>query len=286
MDLHEIRLEINEALEKKRQELKLTFVEEKHIYFMKDIDGKVKKNFPSVSKLIKNFYKPFDSEGLSFKMAKGDLQEQKRLLTEWKQAGDYSTNMGSRVHYEMEKMLIEQYGNYKEVREPIFECNDEQLAKSNNMIKAGAEYLKLMHERGAVLLDTEPTLGDPELQYTGQADNVWLFENKEKTDFGFAISDYKSNQPKNFEVQYYTEKMYPPFQNYHDNALGHYYLQLPLYGRLLLKMLEGTKFADKKLLGGVIVLLKEDATYTEYRVPQEITTKILNLDISKYISRG
>ena len=82
MNLHEIRLEINDALEKKRNELKLTFVEEKHIYFMKDLDGKVKKNFPSVSKLIKNFYKPFDSEGLSFKMAKGDLQEQKRLLSQ------------------------------------------------------------------------------------------------------------------------------------------------------------------------------------------------------------
>ena len=285
MDLHEIRLEINEALEKRRKELQLTFVEEKHIYFMKDIDGKVKKNFPSVSKLIKAFYKPFDSDGLSYKMAKGDPVEQKRLQEEWKASGEYSTNMGSRVHYEMERLLIEQYGDYKEVRQPIFTIDDTQLLKSDNMIKAGADYLKLMHERGAVLLDTEPTLGDPELQYTGQADNVWLMMNKEQTDFGFVISDYKSNQPKNFEVQYYTGKLYPPFQNIHDNALGHYYLQLPLYGRLLLKMLAESKFSDKKLLGGVVVLLKDNATYTEYKVPKEVNSTILNLDIAKYISR-
>ena len=41
MNLKDISLEINELLEKRRQELQLTFVEEKHIYFMKDVDGKV-----------------------------------------------------------------------------------------------------------------------------------------------------------------------------------------------------------------------------------------------------
>ena len=48
MNLKDISLEINDLLEKRRQELDLTFVEEKHIYFMKDLDGKVKSNFPSL----------------------------------------------------------------------------------------------------------------------------------------------------------------------------------------------------------------------------------------------
>jgi hypothetical protein len=109
--------------------------------------------------------------------------------------------------------------------------------------------------------------------------------NKEKDGFGFVITDWKTNQPKNFEVQYYTGKLYPPFNNYHDNALGHYYLQLPLYGRLLKKMLKNTKFNDTKLLGNVVVLLKDDATFVEYKVPPQINNAILTMDLSKYISR-
>ena len=31
---------------------------------------------------------------------------QQQLLDEWKAAGDYSTNMGSRVHYMLEKKTI------------------------------------------------------------------------------------------------------------------------------------------------------------------------------------
>ena len=285
MNLNEISLEIKDLLEKRRQELELTFIEEKHIYFMKDLNGEIKSNFPSVSKIIKKFHKPFDAEGMALKMSNGDPEGARQLQEQWKQAGDLSTNMGSRVHFELETDLISRFNNYKEVRQPIFTINEEQQRKSDNMIKAGKEFLDLMLERGAVLLDTEIVLGDPEEGYTGQPDKVWLMMNKEKTGFGFVTTDWKSNQPKNFEVHHYTGKLYPPFNNYHDNALGHYYLQLPLYGRLLLKMLKGTKFENIKLLGNVVVLLKDDATFTEDKVPPQINNTILSMDLSKYIKR-
>jgi hypothetical protein len=284
-NLEEVSLEIKDLLEKRRQNLELTFVEEKHIYFMKDNDGKLKSNFPSVSKLVKKFHKAFDADGMALRMSKGDPEAAKLLQEQWRKAGDLSTNMGSRVHFELESSLIGRYGDYKEVRQPIFEIDDEQKRKSDNMIQAGKNFLDIMHDRGATLLDTEIVLGDPNLQYTGQPDKVWLMMNKDKNDFGFVITDWKSNQPKNFEVQHYTGKMYSPFNSIHDNALGHYYLQLPFYGRLLLKMLEGTKFGDKKLLGSVIVLLKDDATYNEYKVPPEVQRNVFNLDLTKYINR-
>ena len=284
-NLEEISLEIKELLEKRRQELDLTFVEEKHIYFMKDIDGKVKSNFPSVSKIIKKFHKAFDAEGMALRMSNGDPEAAKLLQEQWKKAGSDSTNMGSRVHYELESELINRYDNYKDVRQPIYEITDEQKEKSDNMIYAGNRFLDLMHDRGAVLLDTEIVLGDPNLQYTGQPDKVWLMMNKEKSDYGFVITDWKSNQPKNFEIKHYTGKMFNPFGNIPDNALGHYYVQLPLYGRLLNKMLEGTKFNSKKLLGSVVVLLKDDKTYVEYKVPPEVQYNVYNLDLSKYIKR-
>ena len=285
MNLNDISLEIKDLLEQRRKELELTFIEEEHIYYMKDLDGKIKKNFPSVSKIIKKFHKPFDAEGMALRMSNGDPEGAKQLQEQWKQAGELSTNMGSRVHFELETDTIGRFGNYKEVRQPIFTINEEQQRKSDNMIKAGKEFLDLMLERGAVLLDTEIVLGDPEEQYTGQPDKVWLMMNKEKTNFGFVTTDWKTNQPKNFEVHHYTGKLYPPFNQYHDNALGHYFLQLPLYGRLLLKMLKGTKFENTKLLGNVVVLLKDDGTFTEYKVPPQINNTILTMDLTKYIKR-
>ena len=53
MDLHKIAEEIRNTLEEKRKELELTFIEEDHIYYMKDINGKIRSNFPSVSKVLK-----------------------------------------------------------------------------------------------------------------------------------------------------------------------------------------------------------------------------------------
>lgn len=191
MDLKKSSEEIKLLLEKRRNELNLTFIEDKHIYYMKDLKGKIRSDFPSVSKVIKKFHKPFDSAAKAAEMSKGDPEEEQRLITEWKQSGDISTNMGSRVHYELEKDLIGRYGDYKEVREPIFECGDEQIRKGDNMIVAGKQYIDLMHERGAVLLDTEIVLGDNNLGYTGQPDKMWLMENREKTNIGIVTTDWK-----------------------------------------------------------------------------------------------
>jgi len=285
MDLKEVSKEIKELLEKRRQEIELTFIEDEHIYFMKDINGVIRNDFPSVSKVIKCFHEHFDTEGKSLAMAKGDLYEQSRLLAEWKSAGDYSTNMGSMVHYELEKDTISRNGDYKEVRQPIFECDESQISKGDSMIIAGKKFLHLMEERGAVLLDTEIVLGDPELEYTGQPDKMWLIMNKEKNGFGFVTTDWKTNKKKNFIAQPYTKKMYPPFNSYDNTALSHYYIQLPLYAKLLLKMLKGTKYDNLKLFGCIVVLLKDDATFEEYRVPMDIINTVLTMDVKKYLNK-
>jgi len=283
IDLKKISTEIRKQIDKRRKDIDLSFYEEEHVYHMRDNNGMMRDNYLSVSKVIKKFYEQFDSETMSLRIAKGNLEEQKKLLDKWKQAGDYSVNVGSRVHYELEKELISRYGNYKEVRTPIFSIDESQQIKSDSMIEAGKGFLNLMEERGAVLLDTEIVLGDPDLGYVGQPDKVWLMMNKDNQNFGFVITDWKTNQPKNFESQYYTKKMYMPFENYDSTALSHYYVQLPLYGKLLLKMLENTKYSDVGILGCVIVLLKDDATFQEYKVPMDINRKVLNLDIKQYV---
>jgi len=284
MDLQKAAVEIREILEGKRKELELTFIEDTHTYFMKDVDGVVKTNFPSVSKVLKKFYPEFPTDEAAEKKSKGDPVVKQQLIEEWAAAGDYSTNMGSRVHFFLEKKLIESSGGYKEVRQPIFDCDITQILKGDSMITAGSKFLKLMEERDVVLLDTEIVLGHPELGYTGQPDKVWLVINKKKDGFGLLITDWKTNKPKNFETNNFTKPMFKPFQNLPNTALGHYYVQLPLYGKLILKMLEGTKYENMKLYGCIVVLLQEDSEFKEFRVPQDVIDTVLNMNVKDYIN--
>jgi hypothetical protein len=280
MRLNDVAEEIRNIISIKQKELGLSFEEENHIYTM---NGRT--DYPSVSKVLKKFYTEFPTEEAAYNKAGGDPQRQQELIEEWAAAGDYSTNMGSRVHFVLESEVIKKYGNYKEVRQPEFKCDLTQIMKGDNMIVAGKKYLDLMEQRGAVLLDTEIVLGHPELGYTGQPDKVWLMMNRDKTEFGLVITDWKTNKPKNFVSTSYTKKMLKPFGSYDDTALGHYYVQLPLYGKLLLKMLEGSKYEDIKLYGCVISHLKEDMTYEEYRVPQDVVNIIMDMNVKKYLTK-
>ena len=80
--LKNVATEILDILEKRRQELELTFVEDTHTYTMKNSKGELKSDWPSVSKIMKLFYTEFDSEGISLKKANGDLEVQQQLLDE------------------------------------------------------------------------------------------------------------------------------------------------------------------------------------------------------------
>ena len=283
IDLKIIAQEIREILEEKRKEFFLTFYEDDHTYTMVDTNGEIVNTHPSVSKVTKLFYEPFDAEGIAYNKAKGNLQYMNELLKEWSDSGDYASNMGSRVHYYLEKETIDRFGGFKEVRQPIFDCDIEQITKGDSMISAGKRYLHLCEKRNLVLLDTEAVLGHPELGYTGQPDKVWLSINASGTEIGLLITDWKTNKEKNFKTNQWTKKMYPPFNEYPSTALGHYYLQLPIYGKLLIMMLEGSKYENIKLLGCIVVLLKEDSEYEEFRVPKPIINTILDMDIRKYL---
>jgi hypothetical protein len=284
MNINVIANEILEVLKNKREELGLSFFEDTHTYTMLGDDGVIRSDWPSVSKVMELFYTKFDTDGIAEKKSKGDPEEKARLLKEWSDAGTYSTNMGSRVHFLLEKKSVEMFELNKEVREPIFEVDFTQVLKGDSMISAGVSYLELMKERGGVLLDTEIVFGSNELGYTGQADNGWLFYNKDKTEVGIVITDYKTNKKKNFEASYFTKKMKPPFQHLDDTALGHYFTQLPFYGRLLLDMLKGSKYENIKIYGCIVVHLSDEGEFEEFRVPKDVQNTILNMDMSKYLT--
>jgi len=274
-ELLDIAAEIRQNIDDKQKEMALSFVEDTHTYFIKNNEGFIVSDLPSVSTVITQYYEPFDDITKSFEMVRGDLIKQDDLLKEWRATADYANNQGSRVHYLLEKDLLDMYKSKKTVRKPIFKCDPDQIFVGNLMIDAGHNFIRLMHRRGAVLLDTEMVLGSFGLGYTGQPDKVWLMRN-EKGELGFIITDWKTNKPKNFEVQHYTGNMLPPFEVHNDTALEHYKIQLPLYGRLILDMLKDTKFKDLKFFGAIIVHLLKNGTYKEYRVENAFINTVLN----------
>jgi hypothetical protein len=284
MDLKEVAKEIREIISQKQKELNLTFEEDSHKYTMIDVDGKLRDDFPSVSKVLKSFYEEFDAEGISYRKANGDPYEQQRLLDEWAAAGEYSVNIGSRSHFFLEEFTLIEFGLEKELRQPVFNCDAEQIVKSDTMIVAGKNYIELLKQRGCVLLDTEIVLGHPELGYTGQPDKVWLVIGT-NGQVGILITDWKTNKPKNFETNKFTKQMKKPLTHLPDNALGHYKTQLPLYGKLLLKMLEGSKYENIPLLGCIIVLITEESEYVEHRVDKKTINTILEMDVKQYLKK-
>jgi hypothetical protein len=285
MDLKKISLEIRDIISEYQKKHSLSFIEDTHTYFIKNEKGDITSDMPSVSSVLKAFYNHFDSVSTkSFENCGGDRELERTLLTEWNYKSSYATNMGSRVHYILEKELVSQYGSYKEVRQPIFECDDEQIATGDAMITAGKNFLELMHQRGAVLLDTEIVLGSLGLGYFGQPDKVWLILDKQGN-VGIIITDWKTNKKENMsdEIKPWTKNLLHPFSSLIDNALSHYKLQLPLYAKLLLHMLKDTKYSDIKFLGCVIVHLTSEATFTEYRVTNDIVNAIMDMDVKHFL---
>ena len=188
--LLEISKEIRDIIESKQKELELSFVEDTHTYYIRDKNGEITTEYPSVSTVIKQFYNDFPALEKSLDMCHGDIYEQDKLLKEWRATADYANSKGSRVHYLLEKDLLAMYGSYKEVRKPIFECDQQQVKDGNAMISGGHDFIRLMHRRGAVLLDTEMVLGSNTLGYTGQPDKVWVIFDKEGN-LGFIVTDWK-----------------------------------------------------------------------------------------------
>jgi len=278
MNLEKAAQEIRDILSKRQKELQLTFEEDEHKYTMLDVDGTLRSDFPSVSKVMELFYEKFPTEEKALQMSGGNPDEAERLMAEWALKGTKSTNMGSRVHYFLEEHTLKEFNIDKQVRQPIFECDAQQIIISDTMIVAGKRYIELLQKRGCVLIDTEIVLGDPELGYTGQPDKAWLILST-KGELGLLITDWKSNQEKNFVVKPYTKPMKSPFEGLPNNALGHYKTQLPLYGKLLIKMLQGSKYENIKLLGCIIVRLTDEREFVEYRVEKQTIDTILEMDI-------
>jgi hypothetical protein len=96
------------------------------------------------------------------------------------------------------------------------------------------------------------------------------------------IVTHNTNKPKNFVETKWTVPMEEPYQDLPNTALGHYYVQLSLYGKLFKKMLQGTKYEDIKIVRATLILLK-DSCYEEYKTPIDVINRTLELDVVSYM---
>lgn len=267
---HDIRSE----LDIERANRKLSFVEKTHKYSIYDpINERITSNLPSVSSLLKEYYEPFDSLTKSLQMMDGDEDKAAELRMEWQKKGNDATSIGSYTHYKLEQYVWNLFDISKDVRKPYYTLGNSELLEAQGMLKTGVDLIHTIINNGFVPLDTEVVMGSIDLGYFGQCDNIWLGEYKGR--IVFLMTDYKTNQTKNFQEAPYNLPMRHPFQELLDTDLSKYYIQQPLYAQLFKDMLKNTIYKDIPFIGFRILHLRDGGN--SIKIPNWVYNEIKKL---------
>lgn len=247
---------------------KLEFVEDGHKYFLPKPDGS-KEELISVSKMVEQFspYKDWDAQAEISAAKRGITKEQ--MLRDWKENNIRATNSGTGVHRfgEMyQYFFMGQPELIDDITKPQYE--DGFLIPHSPKEMAVVKFYEDLHDTNniwPVLAETRVYMGVNDKfpikqKYAGTFDMLFAFKAKDGK-FKLLVYDYKTNGSlTNNYVRDTNQMMLEPFQDYHDDAINHYMLQLSAY-ELALKQLD-LEIADRKL-----IWLKEDGTYDKISVP-------------------
>jgi hypothetical protein len=205
----------------------LRFEEGNHIY---TVNGK---NPPSVSKMLKKYYKPFNSKVISEASGKKHGISPAKLRRQWKKTADDACDRGHVAHKFGENYAI-----------------DRSIKPSTPLEEAIVKFWAELPEH-IVPVILEAQMYHKVFMFCGTAD-ILLYDTINKC---FIIADYKTNGDlfKNFAGK----KMTKQFSNMLDSPFGHYQVQLSFY-QILIEQL-GIKVSRR-----IIVYLQDDATYTMY----------------------
>lgn len=206
------------------------FEEKKHQYF-NDSTGD---ELTSVSRVIQSVSVPFDREGISRIMAKGDPEKQKEILAEWDAKKDSSIDRGNWIHDALEKYAID--GSIEPELKHVAKQVRPILKEAYRFFPEALIYS--MHYRAA-----------------GQSDLVVQRQRSEKSVFDFY--DYKTNESKGIEfdsvsrkkdpVNHYNRFLLPPLDHLEDCNYNKYALQLSIYA-FMAQTTYGIKVGKLKIL--------------------------------------
>ena len=206
----------------------LEFSEGEHLY---SVNGK--RINSSVSKIIKNFVKPFDAMGISASMAKWQRRPQEDILAEWEETKNIACDKGNRVHL---------FGE-------LYPFNP-QIKPSDGYEKA---VVKFWEEVPAFIkpLIMELQMYHKKHLYAGTAD-ILLYN---KLDDTYIIGDYKTN--KDLFKNHKGQRMTGIFSDLLDTPFNKYQLQLSFYQILFEQM-------GLKVVGRKIIWVRPDGEYLMY----------------------
>lgn len=187
------------------------FREETHQYFTKFGD-----ELESTTRVIGKAKTPFDRDGISLRMARGNKAKQVEILAEWDMKKDSSIVRGNWIHNNLEDYLVK--GTY----DPKLQKVVEQLQPT---FKEGYRFYP------------EALIYSIDHKMAGQSDLV--IQRQRNQDPVFDFYDYKTNEAKGIEfdsisrkkspIQHYNRFMLDPLCHMEDCNFNHYALQLSIY---------------------------------------------------------
>lgn len=169
------------------------------------------KQLTGVTRFIKQFSKPFDSDYWAERKARerGDGTTKEQILAEWNAKGKAACDLGHRVHFQAE-LMCDGFGE-----------NSQADGYAEAIASAIAE-LKI------VPVATEKEICDADLGIAGIIDLACLVGDDQSP----AIVDWKTNR-KGIEYSNRWQKMLVPLRHLEDCSYHHYSLQLSLYRFIL-----------------------------------------------------
>lgn len=222
---------------------KLKFVEKTHTY---TVDNEV---YPSVSGLIKRYYKQFNSKAQSVRTARVEGITPEEVLANWKAISDEACDRGTRVH-----LFGEAYVWDRSLKPSC--PQEEAVCKFWDELPAWLVPVKM-----------ELQMYHMDYKYAGTADILLLNLKTGK----LVIADYKTN--KNLFKNFRGQTLLKPFSHLLDQPINKYQLQLSFYQILLEQT--GYEVEDR-----VIVWLRKTGEYELYMTEDYTETLLKELDIT------
>lgn len=193
----------------------------------------------SVSKIVSQFRKPFDSEYWAQRKAGERGVSKETILKEWDDKREVSKQKGGKVHKYIERFL----SGETTVTDPFLALND-RLPEIDAFHAAWGQIQSIITTTSAL----ECVIGDQELGIAGTFDLLLL----SYTDT-YHTCDWKTT--KKFSVDNRFQRLLPPFDDLDDCDLSYYSLQSSLY-RLILQ-----RNTDLSLGDGYMVHLASSGHY-------------------------
>lgn len=229
----------------------LEFIEEGHKYFIHNEDGTTE--LPSVSNVIHQFGNPFDDDQIAENYAIKNGFTKEYWLDQWKYNSLKATTLGTQVHLYAEC--------YSYVKNNVTELIPDEFRYRYNEEKNWLIPIHSKEESAKKFWDEFPenlwwVLSETQIytsKYAGTFDLLAYYKHPtDDSKSGLVILDYKTNVSLTKDYSRNCNKMLlPPFENYYDEPLGIYTLQLGLY-QIPLENL------GYKIIGRRLIHLKED----------------------------